>query len=127
MPFVQLHVPAKFTQDEKAIISRSVHESLVKIFNVPVDDYFHTINVLQPGHLIFPESYLNVPHTDNLIYVYITCGIGRTVEMKKELYATIVQTIASRTQITIDDIMIMLNEIPWENWSFGQGKAQMVK
>ncbi len=127
MPFVQFYLPAKFTDSVKKEISLSVHESLVDIFNVPVDDYFQVINPVEPGHLIYPGSYLGVPHSENLIYIYITCGIGRTVAMKQKLYAAIAEKIASRTPVSKDDVIIMLNETGWENWSFGQGVAQMVK
>jgi phenylpyruvate tautomerase PptA (4-oxalocrotonate tautomerase family) len=127
MPFVQFHLPAKFTESVKKKISLSVHESLVDIFNVPRDDYFQVIHPVVPGHMIYPGSYLGIPHSDNLTYIYITCGIGRTVAMKQKLYASIAEKIASRTPISKDDVIIMLNEIAWENWSFGQGIAQMVK
>ena len=127
MPFVQIYIPSDFTTGVKKEISLSVHESLRTIFNVPEDDYFQVIHTFEPGHLIRPSSYLGIPHTDHLIYVYITCGTGRTVIMKKELYADIVDKISSRTPISKNDVIIMLNEIPWENWSFGQGIAQMIK
>jgi phenylpyruvate tautomerase PptA (4-oxalocrotonate tautomerase family) len=127
MPFVQINLPAAFSPEVKKELSLCVHESLVEMFNVPVDDYFHVINEVQPANLIYPESYLTVPHTAGLIYVYITCGIGRTVAMKQSLYATIAEKISTRTPVSQNDVIIVLNETAWENWSFGQGKAQMVK
>jgi len=45
--------------------------------------------------------------------------------MKKALYHSIAGRIAERTPVTADDVMIMLTEIPGENWSLGQGIAQM--
>ena len=126
MPFIQIHVPATFTPAQKKSISLSVQQSLVAIFNVPEDDYFQVINVFGDGHLIYPASYLDVPHTDNMTYIYINCGTGRTKEMKQALYASIAHKVSESAQISINDVFIMLNEIPWENWSFGQGKAQMI-
>lgn len=127
MPFVQINLPVSLSSVEKKEISLCVHESLIDIFNVPVNDYFHVINEVQPENLIYPESYLQVPHTSNLIYLYITCGPGRTVAMKQALYARIADTISTRTSVRSDDVIIVLNESALENWSFGQGKAQMVK
>lgn len=127
MPFIQIHLPVKFTSGVKKEISLSVHQSLVNIFNVPQDDYFQVIHPAEPDHLIYPESYLGIPHSDNQIFIYITCGIGRTVAMKQALYASIAEKIAARTPVSKDDVFIVLNETAWENWSFGQGLAQMVK
>jgi phenylpyruvate tautomerase PptA (4-oxalocrotonate tautomerase family) len=127
MPFVQINLPAALSPAEKKDVSLCIHESLVDIFNVPLNDYFHVINEVQPENLIYPESYLNVTHTANLLYIYITCGTGRTVAMKQALYARIADKISQRTSISKNDVIIVLNETAWENWSFGQGNAQMVK
>jgi phenylpyruvate tautomerase PptA (4-oxalocrotonate tautomerase family) len=126
MPFVQIHLPATFTQAQKKTISISIQESLTTIFNVPEKDYFQVINVLSEGHLIHPDAYLDISYTDQMVYIYITCGTGRTKEMKQALYAAIAEKIAVGAEININDVFIMLNETPWENWSFGQGKAQMI-
>jgi phenylpyruvate tautomerase PptA (4-oxalocrotonate tautomerase family) len=127
MPFVNIYLPVHFTSKVKKEISLSIQESLVEIFNVPEDDYFQVIHALDAGHLIFPGSYLGIPHTSELIYIHITCGTGRTVEMKKALYASIAQKISGRTPVSPDDVIIILNETGWENWSFGRGIAQMIK
>ena len=126
MPFVQIHVPVAFTAAQKKTISLSVQQSLVAIFNVPEDDYFQVINVLGEGYLIRPNSYLDITYSDNLVYIYITCGSGRTKEMKQALYASIAEKVSAGARISINDVFIVLNETAWENWSFGQGKAQMI-
>ena len=126
MPFVQIHLPATFTSAQKKTISVSIQESLVAIFNVPENDYFQVMNVLSDGHLIHPDSYLGISYTDQMVYIYITCALGRTKEMKQALYASIAEKVADGAKININDVFLMLNEIPWENWSFGQGKAQMI-
>ncbi|WP_374950478.1 tautomerase family protein [Mucilaginibacter sp.] len=127
MPFVQIYLPETFTAALKKEISLCIHDSLIEIFKIPKDDYFHVISELKTENLIYPASYLNVSHTSNLLYIYITCGTGRTVEMKKNLYAAIADKISTRTSVTKDDVIIILNETAWENWSFGQGRAQMIK
>jgi phenylpyruvate tautomerase PptA (4-oxalocrotonate tautomerase family) len=126
MPFVNIYLPDRFTGNVKKEISLSVHESLITVFNIPEKDYFQVIHKVGPEDLLFPDNYLNIQHTDNLIYIHITCGIGRTAEMKKALYALIAQKIADRTPVEANDVIIILNEIAWENWSFGNGIAQMI-
>lgn len=127
MPFVNIYVPSGFNAGTKKAISLSVHKSLVNIFNVPVNDCFQVIHTVDPGHLIFPDHYMDIPHTPDLVYICITCGNGRTIEMKKALYMSIAKKISDVTTVNINDVIIVLNETSWENWSFGQGKAQMIK
>jgi phenylpyruvate tautomerase PptA (4-oxalocrotonate tautomerase family) len=127
MPFVNIYLPAGFTQQVKTRISLLVHESLMSVFKIPEKDYFQVIHPVMAEHLIYPDNYLNVPHTANLIYIQVTCGPGRTIEMKQALYALIAEKIAVSTPVSANDVIIVLTETGWENWSFGQGIAQMIK
>lgn len=126
MPFVQISLTKNHTEQVKKDISHSIHESLIDAFKIPVDDYFQVIHEIQPGNLLFAESYMGIPHSDNLVYIQIIARSGRTVEQKKELYQSIAKKIAERTPISIDDIIIILvgNDLP--DWSFGRGVAQYV-
>jgi phenylpyruvate tautomerase PptA (4-oxalocrotonate tautomerase family) len=126
MPFVNIYLPAAFTQDVKRQISLAVHESLMEIFAVPEKDYFQVMHPVDKEDLMFPDQYFDIPHTANLVYIYITCAFGRTIGMKKALYATIAKKIIERTFVKADDVLIFLNETPLENWSFGRGIAQMI-
>jgi phenylpyruvate tautomerase PptA (4-oxalocrotonate tautomerase family) len=126
MPFVNIYLPAALSRDIRKQISLAVHGSLMEIFAVPEKDYFQVIHPVDEDNLIFPNEYFDIPHTGNLVYIYITCAFGRTVDMKKALYNSIAKKIAERTLIKPDDVLIFLNETPLENWSFGRGIAQMI-
>jgi phenylpyruvate tautomerase PptA (4-oxalocrotonate tautomerase family) len=127
MPFVQINHAAHFSDEVKKNISLSVHESLVEVFKIPQDDFFQVVRGVPPSDLLFPESYMGIPHTGDLVYVHITARGGRTGEMKKELYKAIATKIAARTPVSINDVIIILSENTVENWSFGQGIAQYLQ
>jgi len=82
--------------------------------------------VLETENLIFPENYMGIPHSDELIYIQITAKAGRTVEMKQELYQAITREITQRTSHSSDNLIINLIENDSANWSFGRGIAQLV-
>lgn len=65
--------------------------------------------------------------TENMMYVSITCGPGRTIKQKRDLYQSISLRVSECSSIKSADIFITLNETAAENWSFGQGVAQLVK
>jgi phenylpyruvate tautomerase PptA (4-oxalocrotonate tautomerase family) len=127
MPFVKINLAQNLADNAKKAISLAVHESLMEHFNIPEDDYFQVIHEIRPADLLFPQSYMNIPHTGNMLYIEITASHGRTVEMKKALYRSVAQKIAARTSVSENDVFIVLTEVALENWSFGQGLAQMVK
>ncbi|PSL47886.1 tautomerase-like protein [Chitinophaga niastensis] len=125
MPFVQIYLADHLSKKNKKDISTAVHHSLVNIFNVPVDDYFQVIHAMPAEDIVSPDSYFNVPHTNNLLYIRITAKTGRTVEMKKQLYQSIAAKIAATTPVSEDDVIIVLVENELADWSFGRGIAQM--
>jgi len=126
MPFVRISLPKKLSLETKNTISASVHESLIAEFNVPKDDYFHVIEELESHQIKYPETYLGISHSEDIIYVQITAGQGRTLEQKKKLYHQIATRISTSTEILINNVIIVLLENNGlENWSFGNGEIQV--
>ena len=125
MPFVRISLPKKLSLETKNTISQSIHESLIAEFHIPKDDYFHVIEELEPHQIKYPESYLGISHSEDIVYVQITAGQGRTLEQKKKLYSQTASKIAASTEITIINVIIVLLENNGlENWSFGNGEIQ---
>lgn len=128
MPFVRITLPKSFSQNTKDNISISVHNSLIQEFNIPQDDYFHIIEELEPHQIKFPKTYLDIPHTSDIVYIQIIAGQGRTIEQKKALYKEIAHKITNSTTVTKNNIIIVLLENDGrENWSFGNGEMQEPK
>ncbi len=48
----------------------------------------------------------------------------RTVELKKQFYATLVDRLNAQAHVRREDVLIVLTEVAKENWSFGNGEAQ---
>ena len=59
-----------------------------------------------------------------VILIQITLNAGRTVELKKALFARIVQLLRESPGVRPEDVFVGLVEVPKENWSFGNGIAQ---
>jgi hypothetical protein len=100
-----------------------VHEALVAQANVPADDRFQIIQQLDSDALIAHPTYAGVNRSDDLIVIEITLNQGRTLEIKKSLYADIVARLARELDVRPDDVLISLVEVTKENWSFGNGLA----
>lgn len=128
MPFVRISLAKSFSQEIKDSVSLSVHHALIQEFRIPENDYFHIIEELDPKQIRFPDSYLGVAHTSNIVYIQIIVGEGRTVEQKERLYREIAEKIVDSTTITKNNIIIVLVENGGKhNWSFGNGEIQEPK
>ncbi|MGG2091893.1 tautomerase family protein [Bacillus sp. S13(2024)] len=130
MPFVNIYYPdGQLNKEELKKVSNNIHHSLIEHFKIPENDYFHMFLPYRSNHLFYDPHYLlkgEKERTDKMIHVSITCGPGRTINQKRNLYQSIAETLYNHLNISTTDIFITLNETSAENWSFGQGIAQMV-
>lgn len=123
MPLVRITLRKGRSPEFLRDMSDSVHEALVSQANVPADDRFHIIEEVDDDRLIAHPSYGGVERSEGLVVIQITLNAGRTVEVKKQLYADIVRRLQEAVDIRPDDVLISLVEVTKENWSFGKGLA----
>jgi phenylpyruvate tautomerase PptA (4-oxalocrotonate tautomerase family) len=123
VPFVKLYLRKGKSPEYLRSVADAVHEALIAQANVPRDDRFQVIQQLEDDALIAHPSYGGVNRSKDVIIVEITFNIGRTVEIKKNLYADIARRLQEAADVRPDDVLITLAEVVKENWSFGGGRA----
>ena len=119
MPFVKIYY-RRYTHADAKPIGDAVHDALVAQANVPPDDRFQIFVPLDA--VVADLAYGGVQRSDALVIVEITLNAGRTVEVKKNLYADIARRLEA-VGVRPDDVLISLVEVSKENWSFGGGRA----
>ena len=124
MPLVRINLPQNTTPPDVSAISTAVHNALVATFNVPEPDRFQAIHRHSDEELVCSPEFLGVKHSDHVVFVQISCSPGRSLDMKKALYAKIASDIAHSSSFKAEDVIINLLETNRENWSFGLGVAQ---
>jgi phenylpyruvate tautomerase PptA (4-oxalocrotonate tautomerase family) len=124
MPLVRTSLRKGKSPEYRDAIADGIHRAMVETIGVPLTDRFQLITEHDRGGLICDPTYLNIQRTDDVVFVQITLNTGRSLEMKKALYAGIVRYLAESPGIRPQDVLINLVEVPKENWSFGNGEAQ---
>ncbi len=124
MPLVRIDVPAATSDAHMVAVADAVHQALVDTFNVPLPDRFQTLTRRAPNELVCTPEFLGITHSSNVAFVQIFCSPGRSLEMKRALYAAIASKVAARGHFAANDVVINLVETVRENWSFGNGMAQ---
>ncbi|MDR4432928.1 tautomerase family protein [Bacillus tequilensis] len=127
MPFVQIHLRAGRSEAWLQKLSRTIHQSMTEEINVPEDDYFQVIRQYENSEFFYDPSYLQVERTDELIYIHFTLKHSRTTDQKKALYRSIASRIHTKLGVRKEDVFIMLAGNQDEDWSFGNGRAQMIE
>jgi len=126
MPLVRIDLLEGKTPEYRMQIGQIVYQALLDVLGVPKDDRFQIITEHPKEGLQFDRDYLGVHRSDDCIFLQITLSSGRTVEMKQRFYKAVADGLHESLKLRREDVFVNLVEVPKENWSFGNGKAQYV-
>ncbi|MDH6575275.1 tautomerase family protein [Kitasatospora sp. MAP5-34] len=124
MPLVRIDLSATRPPALRRAIADGVHQALVDAVGIPAGDRFQIVNPHDPDELIFDPDYLDVARRD-VVCIQITLVAGRPRELKLDLYR---QIAANLTDVGVrpEDVFVTLVENALDNWSVGNGRAQLV-
>lgn len=122
MPFVRIDMTSQFSPQMQRDIADAVHLALVEAVSIPADDRFHVISSHSDG-IIHDRNYLGISRSDQIVMIEIHLSVGRSLEIKKALFAAIHARLVA-LGVRGEDIMVHLVETQAVNWSFGNGIAQ---
>ena len=123
MPLVKVSLRKGKPPEYLRLMSEAIHAALVREAGIPEEDRFHLIQEMEPELLVADPAYGGVARSEDLIVVEITLNAGRSVEMKKALYARMQRNLTREIELRPDDLVVSLIEVSPENWSFGRGLA----
>jgi len=124
MPLVRIALRKGTTPEFRRALAESVHRAMVETIKIPEQDRFQVITEHEASGLIYDGSYLGISRTDSVVLIQITLSAGRTLEVRKALFARIAQLLHESPGLRPEDVFINLVETAKENWSFGNGIAQ---
>ncbi|BBI33311.1 tautomerase family protein [Cohnella abietis] len=128
MPFVRVsYLEKKYEAEQLSIISREIMSTLVEHFNVPEDDYFQVFHGHKASEFYYSPNYLNISRTDGLLFIQITLKSGRSTEQKKDFYSRLAERLSNILNIRKEDVFVVLVDTEFEDWTFGNGVAQMIE
>lgn len=127
MPFARISLLNGKSPDYLRALSDSIQKALVETFNVPPADRFQMIHQHEPGELIFDRNYLAGPRSDDFVLISITTGKPRTTEMRKAFFRRTVELLQQSPGLRPEDVMIIISTSEPDEWSFGDGMAQMTE
>jgi len=119
MPSVQIQIRRSLSIEQETAIIEAVHASLHEAFKIPPQDRNVRLLVHEPHRFACPPQ-LARPELFTLIE--IDGFLGRSLDAKRSLYAKIVDNL-SKLDIPKDHVIIVLREVPTENWGIRGGVA----
>jgi len=117
MPLVRIEVRKSYSLQQGRNMIEAVHKAQCEVLRIPEHDRQIRLIEHRPEHFEVPPG-----KSQNYTLVEITLFSGRSLEVKRALYKAIVDNLG-RCGIAPDDIFIVLNEQPRENWGIRGGQA----
>ena len=121
MPLVRITMPEGLASGQRSALSEGVHRALVEVAKAPADDKFQILEMGPPESIVFTPGYLGLRHYGPIVVIQVFMNAGRTVEVKKALYAALADAVTAAAPVRREDVIVNLVEVPRENWSFGGG------
>jgi phenylpyruvate tautomerase PptA (4-oxalocrotonate tautomerase family) len=122
MPVVEISMLHGRAVEEIRTICTTVHEALVKHYEIPVEDRFQIVRQCQPHELLFDATFAGGPRSNAFVLIQITAGRERPVEVKRALFAEIATSLQAHADIDPEDVFIMLGNVKTSDLSLAAGR-----
>lgn len=113
MPVVNISMMKGRTAGQKKAVFNAVHKALVSSFKIPETDRTLFINEYDPE---------NMDGREGFVLIEVKAFKGRSNEAKKALYIGIVDNLKAEAGILPDSVMIIIHDIPKEDWGIRGGR-----
>jgi 4-oxalocrotonate tautomerase len=123
MPLVRIDLPRTIEPERRSLIGDIVYRAMADVLKAPDGDKFQVITAHDADSLRIDPEYLDIDRSADAFIIDITLNAGRTAELKRQFYATLVERLKAEAKVRPQDVMIVLTEVAKENWSFGNGEA----
>ena len=122
MPLVTLTVRKPKSREFKEKVLAAVHAALVGS-GVNPGDRFHRVLELEEENFQYDPSFPDVRtrRDADFVLVEILLGAGRSVKVKKQIVAAIVERLAAGG-FDAENLMVVFQDTPFENWSPAGGR-----
>lgn len=124
MPLVRIALRKGTSPQYRRALGDSIHRAMVETIKIPEKDKFQVVTEHDEESLVYDPSYLGIERSDRIVIIQIAISAGRTIEVRKALFARIAALLAESPGVQPGDVFVNLVEVARENWSFGDGIAQ---
>ena len=125
MPLARIDIPAGQTDQYRAAVGEAVQVALHAVLGVPMQERFQIISEHGAGTLVIDPGYLDIARTPQAIIIQVVLNEGRDAALKKSFFKALANELHARIGMRREDVVINLVEVKRENWSFGNGEAQL--
>jgi phenylpyruvate tautomerase PptA (4-oxalocrotonate tautomerase family) len=115
MPLIRVEIREGWSPAEKARLLDAVHAAAVEALRIPDEDRTQILTEHSAEAFEIPPG-----RGERFTLVEVTMFAGRSLEAKRRLYRAVVTNL-SRLGVPPTDVLIVLHDLPLENWGIRGG------
>ena len=127
MPLVRIEIPEGRPDGYGVAVGDAVTRALHATMGVPPAERFQAVTAHKPVGLSIDRGYLGVDRSAEAIIVQVFLNAGRDAATKQRFYAALADGLFEAVGLRREDLIINLVEVGPEDWSFGNGEAQLTR
>jgi phenylpyruvate tautomerase PptA (4-oxalocrotonate tautomerase family) len=115
MPLIRVQIREGWSHTEKARLLDAIHAAAVEALRIPDEDRTQILTEHPAEAFELPPG-----KGDRFTLVEVTMFAGRSSDAKRRLYRAVVTNLG-RLGVPAPDVLIVLHEVPLENWGVHGG------
>ena len=115
MPLIRVEIREGWSSAEKAHLLDAIHAAAVEALRIPDEDRTQILTEHRAEAFEIPPG-----KGDRFTLVEITMFGGRSLDAKRRLYRAVVTNLG-RVGVPPSDVLIVLHEVPLDNWGIRGG------
>jgi 4-oxalocrotonate tautomerase len=104
VPLARIDLPRTIEPERRSLIGDIVYRAMADVLKAPDGDKFQVITAHDADSLRIDPEYLDIDRPADAFIIDITLNAGRTVELKRQFYATLVERLKAEAKVRPQDV-----------------------
>ena len=126
MPLTTINITEGMTEEAIDQLQSTIHSCFVKVWGIPVNGGFYIINERPSSRMRISRTMWEINRSDQPPLLLQITSSPRSRELKLELFRVLAEEL-EKLGIRKEDLFISISPTQREDWSFGNGVAQLLQ
>ena len=126
MPLITINITEGMIEESIDHLQKTIHACFVRAWGIPENGGFYVINEYKKSRIRINRSMWGIQRSDQPPLLLQITSSPRSKELKIELFRVLAEEL-EKQGIRKEDLFISISPTQREDWSFGNGIAQLLQ
>ena len=126
MPLITINITEGMTEELIDHLQKTIHACFVRAWGIPENGGFYVINEYKKSRIRINRSMWGIQRSDQPPLLLQITSSPRSKELKIKLFRVLAEEL-EKQGIRKEDLFISISPTQREDWSFGNGIAQLLQ